>query len=482
MSFVVVDKRTSILIGCFTVASITSSAVVRQAPRTMVFPHYAKASTLISSRQARNIQVNNLTRAMTTQAGSSAEPEAQGPLAGVRIIEVGNFIAGPQAGTILAYYGAECIKIEPPGGDQVRKFRNVDKTGTSWWWRSIGRNKKSIELDLKKPGAQQLVRDLCKDADVLLENFRPGKMEEWNLGPEDIAKVNDLVYTRVSGYGQTGPYSRRPGFASSCEAMGGFRYVNGFPDRPSVRPNLSLGDTLAGIHGALGTAMALFARQKGNPNARSQVVDASIFESVWNVMEGVLCDYDGEGLVRGPSGSTLTGIVPTNTYPTKDNKAVVIGSNSTALFKRLMIALDRPDIAENKEFEDNQNRVKAQDFLDGVIEEWTRRHTADEVMAVVNKAQVPNSLIYSIEDIVADPQYKARGMIEEVHIPSLDRSLKIPAMSPKFSKTPGGTRWPGAELGSHTQEILDLVKYSPEQVKTLIEDGSLIWPEYKGQS
>mmetsp|Transcript_4453 Transcript_4453/g.7836 ORF Transcript_4453/g.7836 Transcript_4453/m.7836 type:complete len:460 (+) Transcript_4453:126-1505(+) len=415
----------------------------------------------------------------TNSTGASPSSDQKGPLHGVRVIEVGNFIAGPHCGTILGYYGAEVIKIEPPGGDQIRVFRDVDETGTSWWWRSIGRNKKSIVLDMKKPGAQEIVRDLCENADVLLENFRPGKMEEWGLGPDVMAALNDkLIYTRVSGYGQTGPYAPRPGFASACEAMGGFRHVNGFTDRPSVRPNLSMGDTLAGINAALGTVMALFARKSHHAGNGFQVVDTSIVESVWGIMEGVLPDYDGAGLVREPSGSTVTGIVPTNTYPTKDNKAVVIGANSNTLFKRLMTAMERDDLAESDKYNDNQKRVEHQAFLDDLIGSWTKERTSEEVLAAIGEAQVPNGLIYSIEDIVKDPQYNARGMIEEVDIPQLGRTLKIPGMSPKFSKTPGKTQWAGCELGEHSEEVLStLLGYSGRKILDLCDEGAVLWPE-----
>ncbi|CAK9029346.1 Succinyl-CoA--D-citramalate CoA-transferase, partial [Durusdinium trenchii] len=424
---------------------------------------------------------------------AAAGEELRGPLHGVTVVEVGNFIAGPHAATILGYYGAQVYKIEAPGGDQLRVFRNVDETGTSWWWRSLGRNKKSIEIDLKKPGAQQVVRDLCAQADVLLENFRPGKMESWGLGPDDIEKVNkDIIYTRVSGYGQTGPYASRPGFASACEAMGGLRYVNGpapveGKQGRSIRPNLSLGDTLAGINAALGTVMALFAKQKGNDRAAGahgkggvQIVDAAIYEAVWGIMEGVLPDYDGANLVREPSGSTVSGIVPTNTYMTKDGKQIVIGANSNALFKRLMKAIGRSDLADSDQYDDNQKRVTHQDFLDKTIGDWAATKTAEEVMQDVQEAQVPNGLIYSITDIVTDPQYNSRGMIEEVDVPSLNRTLRIPGMSPKLSKTPGKTEWAGPELGQHSAEVFfDVLGYDQSKVDALVADGSIIWPQAK---
>mmetsp|Transcript_9438 Transcript_9438/g.15425 ORF Transcript_9438/g.15425 Transcript_9438/m.15425 type:complete len:440 (+) Transcript_9438:31-1350(+) len=428
----------------------------------------------------RSAQASNAVRKYGPKRCMSTKSDegAAGPLAGVKVVEVGNFIAGPHCATILAYYGAQVIKVEPPGGDQIRKFRDVDENGVSWWWRSIGRNKKSIVLDLKKAGAQDIVRDLCLDADVLLENFRPGKMEAWGLGPDDIRSLKpDIVYTRVSGYGQHGPYHKRPGFASACEAMGGFRYVNGFPDRESVRPNLSMGDTLAGVNAALGTVMALFALQKGNCKS-SQVVDSSIYESVFGLMEGVLPDYDGAGIVREKSGSTVTGIVPTNTYPTKDGKSVVIGSNSDALFKRLMIAIGRQDIASDPKYSDNQKRVKHQKFLDGLIADWTRKMDSSQIINVVDDAQVPNGLIYSIEDIVNDPHYNSRGMIEEVDVPSLGRSLKIPGMSPKLSVNPGKTLFAGPELGEHTEEIVyDLLGYSSDKVDSLVATGCIEWPK-----
>lgn len=406
---------------------------------------------------------------------SEGKPKVPGPrpLDGVRVIELGNFVAGPYCSTLLAYYGADVIKVEPPGaGDQVRQFRSQDPNGTGWWWHSIGRNKRSIVLDLKTEGAQQVVRDLCGGADVLVENFRPGKLEEWHLSPKELHELNDqLVVTRVSGYGQTGPYAKRPGFASACEAMGGFRYVNGFPDGPSVRPNLSIGDTLAGMHAAFGTVLALLARDK----VGGQTVDASIYESVFSLMEGVLCDYDGQGQVRQPSGSTVTGIVPTGTYPTKDGKSVVIGANSDTLFKRLMVEMGQHGMADSPMYVGNQNRVMHQTMLDELIKSWTLQQDADDVVSKLSTASVPVGLIYSIEDIVKDPQYQAREMIEEVHIPTLGRSLKIPGITPKLDKTPGATTWPGPELGEHTRQVLeDVLKYDSKHIKKLEDDGVVV--------
>ena len=294
-------------------------------------------------------------------------------------------------------------------------------------------------------------------------------MDKWNLGPKQIEKANpDLIYSSISGYGQTGPYSSRPGFASACEAMGGFRYVNGFPDRPSVRPNLSMGDTLAGFNAALGTILALYARDGGNNAVRGQVVDTAIYEAVFGIMEGALCDYSGAGIVREPSGSTLTGIVPSNTYKTKDGKGIVIGANSNQLFKRLMTKIGRPDMADDARYADNQGRVEHQSSIDSAIEKWTSGLDANEVKRQVDECGVPNGLIYSIKDICEDEQYKARGQLESVHIPALGRDMLIPAIGPKLGKTPGGTRFPGRKIGEDTDTILsDLLNLSKAELDRL---------------
>ncbi|MEC8428162.1 MAG: CoA transferase, partial [Pseudomonadota bacterium] len=272
---------------------------------------------------------------------------AKRPLDGVRVIEMGQLLAGPFAGVMLAYFGAEVIKVEPPkGGDPLRGWRIVEN-GTSHWFRSLGRNKKSVTLDLRQQEGRDLAAQLIDTADVVIENFRPGVMEKWGLGPEDVKKTNpELVYARISGFGQSGPYASRPGFASVCEGMSGFRYVNGFPDQAPVRPNLSIGDTVAGIHAALGVVMALYAREKGN--ASGQVVDVALYEAMFNLMEGVVPEFSGAGVVREPSGTTVTGIVPTNTYRCGDGKHVVIGGNGDSIFKRLMQAVGREDMAEDE--------------------------------------------------------------------------------------------------------------------------------------
>jgi crotonobetainyl-CoA:carnitine CoA-transferase CaiB-like acyl-CoA transferase len=386
------------------------------------------------------------------------------PLDGVRVLELGQLMAGPFAGTVLGYFGAEVIKIEPPRtGDPVRVWRTLEE-GTSLWWRSLGRNKKCVTLNLRSDEGRRLARRLADESDVLVENFRPGTMERWGLGPEEIAKTNPgLVYTRVSGYGQTGPYASRPGYASVCEGVGGFRFVNGFPDRPPVRPNLSLGDSLAGLHAALGVVMALYHRDRkaraGSgglaPRAEGegggQVVDVAIYEAVFNMMEAVLPEYDRCGLVRQREGAKLTGIVPTNTYRCRDGQHVIIGGNGDSIYKRLMHAAGRPDLAEDPRLADNAGRVEHEGLVDGAISAWTATLSVDEVVERLEEAEVPTGRLYSAADIAADPHYRARGMFEEVEVGA--RPLKIPAMVPKLARTPGGTDWPGPAVGAHNREV-----------------------------
>lgn len=399
------------------------------------------------------------------------------PLEGVRVLEMGQLMAGPFAGTILAYYGAEVIKIEPPKtGDPVRTWRGVDEDGTSMWWRSLGRNKKCITVDLRLDEGRTLARELAWKSDVIVENFKPGTMEKWKLGPEDIkAKNQDVIYCRVSGYGQTGPYSHKPGYASVCEGVGGLRYVNGFPDRPPCRPNLSLGDSLAGMHAALGIVMALYNRsgRKGREGGGAgQEIDVAIYESVFNMMEAVVPEFDRLGMVREREGSKLTGIVPTNTYRCKDGLYVIIGGNGDSIFKRLMIAAGRKDMASSPEYATNADRVRNEPAVDGAISDWTATLTATEVVAALEAAQVPVGSIFTVKDMVNDPHYNARGMFEEVEVGG--RPLKIPAMSPKLSGTPGGTEWPGPAVGSHNAEVLKAVLGKTDaEIEALKANGTI---------
>ncbi|XOV80464.1 MAG: CaiB/BaiF CoA transferase family protein [Aestuariibacter sp.] len=374
------------------------------------------------------------------------------PLDGVRVIEFGQLLAGPFAGAILGYFGAEVIKVEPPGsGDPIRGWREV-KDGTSLWWRSLGRNKKSITLDLRQTEGQEIARKLSSNADVLIENFRPGVMEKWGLGPDTLKACNDkLIYARISGYGQSGPYANKPGFASVCEGISGFRYLNGIPGEVPVRTNLSIGDTISGIHAALGIALAIIQRDK-DPKQSGQVVDVALYESMFNLLEAVVPEYSGAGVIREPSGTTVTGIVPTNTYACQDGKCVVIGGNGDSIFKRLMRAVDRADMAEDPRLADNPGRVRHEAEIDGVLADWCRSLPAQQVLAVLDDNRVPAGPIYNVKDMLADPHFQARGLFETVEING--EPLQIPAMMPKLDKTPGKTDWPGEGVGGHTDEIL----------------------------
>ena len=395
--------------------------------------------------------------------------DSQRPLDGVRVIEMGQLLAGPFTGTILAYFGAEVIKVEPPGGDPIRGWRQV-RDGTSLWYRSLGRNKKSVTLDLKSERGRELALQLLESADVAIENFRPGMMEQWGLGPEQVKARNPgLVYARISGYGQTGPYAGKPGYASVTEGFGGFRYINGEPGKAPVRPNISLGDTVAAIHAALGIALALIQRAK--PGAgEGQVIDVALYESVFNLMEGIVPEYDGAGVIREPSGTTVTGIVPTNTYRCDDGKYVVIGGNGDSIFKRLMVAAGRSDMAENPAMADNAGRIVHEEEIDEALALWCASHSSTHIINTLEQERVPVGPIYSVEDMMADPQYQARGLFETVEIDG--KPLKIPAIMPRLGATPGRTDWPGSAVGSHNEEILGgLLQLDAAELERLRAEG-----------
>jgi formyl-CoA transferase len=323
------------------------------------------------------------------------------PLEGVKIVELGQLIAAPFAGKFFADFGAEVIKIEPPGtGDPLRVWRTLHE-GTSLWWYVQNRNKKSVTANLRVAEGQEIVRRLAKDADVLIENFRPGTMEKWGLGYEALATANPgLVMLRLSGFGQTGPLRDQAGFGTVAESMGGLRYVTGFPDRPPVRPNISIGDSIAALHGVIGTMMALHAR---NASGKGQVVDVALYEAVFNMMESALPEYAFAGTVREREGTSLTGIVPSNTYLTRDRQYVAIGANADSIFKRLMELIGRADLGEDPALADNAGRVKRREELDRVIGGWTAQHDVEQVVERLNKAQVPSGKIYSVADIASDP-------------------------------------------------------------------------------
>ena len=403
------------------------------------------------------------------ESSTDKKPSAvKKPLSGYRVIELGQLLAGPFAGSLLAYFGAEVIKVEPPGGgDPLRNWRVV-KDGTSLWWRSLGRNKKCITLDLKTEKGGELVAQLIDGADVLIENFRPGVMEKWGLGPERFKQSNPgLVYTRISGYGQTGPYAHKPGFASVCEGISGFRYVNGFPDEAPVRPNLSIGDSIAGLHAAFGVALSLLSRQT---SGLGQVVDIALYEAMFNLLEGVVPEFDGAGVIREPSGTTVTGIVPTNTYRCGDGKFVVIGGNGDSIFKRLMEAAGRSDMANDSRLTDNAGRVEHEQSIDEAISSWCQNHTSIEILKTLEQSRVPAGPIYNAEEMLADPHFNERGLFEQVEING--EPLKIPGMIPKLSDTPGGTQWPGPEVGSHNEEVLgDLLGLDQAAQQGLRDDG-----------
>jgi succinyl-CoA---D-citramalate CoA-transferase len=391
------------------------------------------------------------------------------PLQGTRIIELGQLIAGPFCTRVLAEFGAEVVKIEPPqGGDPLRTWRKLYE-GTSLWWYAQARNKKSVTLDLKQPEAQEIVRKLAADADIVVENFRPGTMEKWGLGWDALSVLNPrLIMVRLSGFGQTGPYRDRAGFGAIGESMGGLRYVTGFPDRPPVRVGVSIGDSIAALHGVIGALMALHHRNVNG--GRGQCVDVALYEAVFNMMESVLPEYSMYGFVRERSGASLPGIVPSNTYVTRDGKYVVIGANADSIFKRMMNAIGRADLAADPGLARNDGRVARTDEIERVIGDWAAAHDLDAVLEVLERADVPSAKIYDVADIAADAHYAAREMIREFRLPD-GKEIKLPGIVPKLSETPGETRWVGPRLGEHTAEILGALGYSEERQRELKQRG-----------
>jgi len=375
-----------------------------------------------------------------------------GPLSGIRVVELGTLIAAPFAARLFAEFGAEVIKIEQPGsGDPLRTWRKLHQ-GTSLWWYLQSRNKKSIGIDLKSPEGRDVALRLAAQADVVIENFKPGSLEKLGLGWDVLSKLNpNLTLVRISGYGQTGPYRDRSGFGAIGEAMGGLRFTTGDPDSPPARVGISVGDSLASLHGVIGALMSLLRVKTGQ--GRGQVVDVSLYESVFNLMESLVPEYDLMGHVRTRTGGALPGISPSNTYPSSDGRHVVIAGNSDAIFRRLMQVVGRPDLADDPQLASNDGRVCNNALLDAAITAWTTRQTMDEILARLDAADVPAGRIYSVADIVDDPHYAAREMILPTELPG-DVTVKMPGIAPKLSETPGAVRWPGPSLGQHTDEVL----------------------------
>ncbi|WP_342567415.1 CoA transferase [Psychrobacillus sp. FSL K6-4046] len=393
------------------------------------------------------------------------------PLEGIKVLELGNLVAAPFAGKLFAEFGAEVIKVEEPkNGDPLRSWR-VMHEDTSVWWYVQSRNKKSITVNLRESEGQDIVRDLVGKVDVVLENFKPGTLERWGLGYEDLKEINkSIIMTRISGYGQTGPYKEKAGFGSVAEAIGGLRYLTGYPDLPPVRVGIALGDLIAGLYAVIGTLMSLRARDN-HPLKNGQLVDVALYESVFSLLEGILPEYDLTGVVRERTGSTLPGIAPSNTYMCKDGKHIVIGGNGDKIFQRLMKAIGREDIATNTLYSTNQGRADNVEFIDGAIEEWTRQLPLKEVQHILDNASVPVGPIYGIKEIIEDEQYIARDMLQKIEIQNGAQVL-MPGIVPKLSETPGKIEWSGPKLGEHNEEIYTkFLNMSVEEFKTFKEKG-----------
>ncbi|MFX1737957.1 CaiB/BaiF CoA-transferase family protein [Paraburkholderia sp. A1RI_3L] len=394
-----------------------------------------------------------------------------GPLHGIRVVEIGTLIAAPFAARLFAEFGAEVVKIEAPdGGDPLRKWRKLHE-GTSLWWYLQSRNKKSICVNLKSDDGVEVVKRLLAEADILVENLRPGALEKLGLGWDVLHALNPrLTMVRISGYGQTGPYRDRPGFGAIGEAMGGIRYTTGDADGAPARAGVSLGDSLASLHGVIGALMSVLRVKTGQGDG--QVVDVSLVESVFNLMESLVPEYDLLGHVRERSGGALPGIAPSNTYRTEDGAFVVIAGNSDPIFKRLMSAIGRPDLADDPALARNDGRVARSAELDAAIVAWTSHHSIADVLAVLERAEVPAGRIYSVADIVSDPHYQARGMLLDTTLPG-GATVRMPGIVPKLSDTPGEVRWSGPSLGEHTQSVLAGLGFAQEDIERLRREGAV---------
>jgi succinyl-CoA---D-citramalate CoA-transferase len=401
-----------------------------------------------------------------------AEEEIQnsGPLKGLRVIEMGTLLAGPFCGQLMGDFGAEVIKIEPPKqGDPMRVWGREKAHGQSLWWPVVARNKKSVTLNLREAEGQAIARDLISKADFLLENFRPGTMERWNLGYEELAKINPgLIMIRVSGFGQTGPYSVRAGFGAVGESMGGLRYVCGDPSTPPSRMGISIGDSLAATFACIGGLAALHHREK---TGEGQVVDSAIYEAVLNMMESLITEYDKGGYIRERTGAILPNVAPSNIYPTKDDQFILIAANQDTVFKRLCTAMGQPELAEDERYATHSARGAVQKELDDLISEWTQTVDAGKLEAMMEEHGIPSGKIYTPIDMLEDAHFKAREAIVTTMHPTFGE-LKMQNVAPKLSKTPGNIRRPGPELGEHNEEIYGgVLDMSSEQISEWTEKG-----------
>ncbi|HWJ79056.1 CoA transferase [Ureibacillus composti] len=390
------------------------------------------------------------------------------PLEDIRVLELGTLLAGPFTGRLLGDFGAEVIKVEPPGKSDPMRNWGKTKDGVGLWWPIQSRNKKSITLNLREEEGQKILKELVKEVDVIIENFRPGTMEKWNLSYETLAEINPkIIMVRTSGYGQTGPYKHRAGFGSVGEAMGGLRYVNGFPDRPPARIGISIGDTLAALFATIGCLVAI---HESKYSGKGQVVDTALYESVFSTMESIIPDYLLAGYVRERMGNILPGVAPSNIYYTKDKTYIVIGANADGVFRRLCEAMDQPELADDPRFSTHNSRAENMKLLDSMIEEWTKTLLADDALTILDKKGVPSGLIYSAKDILEDPHYMEREMIIKVDHPQLGE-FPMPGIVPKLSRTPGEVKHPGPELmGKHNKDVYQsLLGFTDERIEELLE-------------
>jgi formyl-CoA transferase len=392
------------------------------------------------------------------------------PMQGVKVLELGTLIAGPFCTRILAEFGADVIKVESPdGGDPLRQWRKLHE-GTSLWWSVQARNKKSLTANLKHPEGLAIVRRLAAEADIVVENFRPGVLEKLGLGWDVLSAANPgLVMVRLSGFGQTGPYKDRPGFGAIGESMGGLRYITGFPDRPPVRTGISIGDSIAALWAAIGALMAL--RHREVNGGVGQVVDVALYEAVFAMMESMVPEFDVAGFVRERTGNIMPGITPSNTHTTRDGRHIIIGGNGDAIFRRLMLAVGRADLADDPGLASNAGRDARAIELYGVIDAWVAARDGDSVLAALEAAEVPASSVYSVADMFRDAQFAARGMLEEASLPD-GTPMRIPGIVPKLTDTPGSTEWLGPGLGEHTDAILAGLGFDAEQITALRAAGA----------